>query len=71
MTSRQLRAARLGKLARRYAAMAEPMFGVEGKSVPQSEFVEANKDDPDVVEWAQTAKVGDSYPAFVPCERVL
>jgi hypothetical protein len=29
MNSRELKAARLDKLARRYAAMAEPLFGVE------------------------------------------
>jgi hypothetical protein len=70
MNSRQLRAARRDKLMRRYASKAEPMFGVDGRTVPQSEFVEANKHDHDVIEWAATAKVGDSYPAFVPCERV-
>jgi hypothetical protein len=29
MNSRELKAARLTKLARRYAAMADPLFGVE------------------------------------------
>jgi hypothetical protein len=70
MNSRQLRAQRREKLMRRYAAMAEPMFGVDGRTVPQSELIDANKDDPDVIEWAQTAQVGETYPAFVPCERV-
>jgi hypothetical protein len=73
------RAAAKAKLHLRYAAMAEPLFGVEksepffavdGLPCPLSEFVEHNADDPDVVAWAKTAKVGESYPAFVPCERV-
>jgi len=70
MTSRQLRAARREKLMRRYASKAEPMFGVDGRAVPRSEFIEANKDDPDVVAWADSAKVGDAYPAFLPCVRL-
>ncbi len=73
MNTRQLRAARKEKLARKFAAMAatpEPFFAVDGLPCPLSEFVEHNADDPDVVKWANSAKVGDAYPAFVPCVRV-
>lgn len=71
MNSRNIRAARKTKLARRFASMAvEPVFEIDGRRVPQSEVVAANSDDEDVVAWANTAKVGDAYPAFVPCRRV-
>ena len=71
MKTRELRAARKAKLARRFAASApEPAFAVDGEPCPLSEFAKDNADDPDVVAWANTAKVGDAYPAFVPCVRV-
>ncbi len=71
MKTRNIRAARKAKLARRFAAMAaEPVFEIDGRRVPQSEVVAANSDDEDVVAWANTAKVGDAYPAFMPCVRV-
>jgi hypothetical protein len=44
---------------------------VDGRPCPMSEFIEHNADDPDVVAWARAAKVGDFYPAVVPCERVV
>lgn len=71
MNSRNIRAARKAKLARKFAAMAaEPVFEVDGMPCPRSEFVAANSDDEDVVAWANAAEVGDAYPAVVPCVRV-
>jgi hypothetical protein len=50
-------------------AAAEPVFEVDGMPCPQSEFVEANADNPGVVAWAKTAKVGEWFPTVVDCRR--
>lgn len=69
MTTRQIRAARRDKLARREAATNEPVFEVDGEPVALAEFVEVNADIPDVCEWARTAKVGAWYPSVIDCRR--
>lgn len=69
MTTRQIRAARRDKLMRRIAAKAEPVFEVDGTPIALSEFVETNADDPDVVAWAKSAKVGAWYPSVIDCRR--
>jgi hypothetical protein len=38
---------------------------VEGKVSTLADFLAANADDPDVCEWARSAKPGDSFPCFV------
>ena len=70
MTTRQIRAARRDKLARREAATNEPVFEVDGEPTPLAEFIEVNAEIPDAVEWARTAKVGAWYPlSVVDCRR--
>jgi hypothetical protein len=45
MNSRQLRAARRDKLARRFAAMADPLFGVESEAERQKRLTLAAFDE--------------------------
>lgn len=53
----------IGLHRERIARDAEPQFRVAGAGdrCPLSEFIAANADDPDVIEWARGAKVGDVY----------
>lgn len=42
----------------------------DAEPVDHHEFVMANSDAPEALEWALTAKVGDHFPAIVNCRRV-
>lgn len=51
--------------------MQQPkQFDVNGTPYTQAEMAAENADDEALCEWLDTAKVGETFPAFIPCERV-
>jgi hypothetical protein len=49
----------------------EKQFSVEGRAYTLAEMLDANSDDSELCEWLTSAQVGESFPAFVSCERVF
>lgn len=45
-------------------------FVVEGKRYTLAEMMEANRDDEGMLDWLQTAKAGEIFPAFIECACV-
>lgn len=47
-----------------------PTFVIDGAPCDLGEALRANADDGAFCDWARTAQVGESFPAFVSCTRV-
>jgi len=45
-------------------------FLVDGAPCTLADILTANADDPEVCEWARSAKPGDSFPALAECACV-
>lgn len=48
----------------------QKFFIVDGQRVTLADFLDANCSDFDACEWAESAKPGESFPAFVQCQCV-
>ncbi len=45
----------------------QPTFEFEGKEYTLAQMIKSNQDDPELIEWLNTAKVGES---FCECKRI-